>query len=525
MVPSSRSPAPQVGPSDTARAVTPAADPGLAADRRDSEAVGGVVALALLAGLAALFLIAAWPRLAAPLADSDEGINAAVWGAGSRALREVGPLESRLGGVRVDGTRYATHPPLLVLATAATESVAGEQPWSTRAPAWLASLASIGVLYLLARELTPGPVTAACATVAGSAGHMLFVYGGMLDTMVVAFPLAIAVILVWYRTWTDRPPPWWVPWVLASAASLASWQAVLLAGLCGLSTVARWRHRPSAGREAVPFFGGAAIGVVATLAWGYWVYGSLSVLEDKLVRRSGSADAVSVPDVISFQLPWLGQLLGVGLLAWIACAVSLRDPRFRPLAALSLTSVLLYAALLREGAAGHQYWLYWGILPAVIGWSYVVDGVARRLARDFAGSPGIQWGALIALAALVAGVNLTRTNQAAQLIEEGYLPYELVEELELPSGQIDLPYVAEPYRIDDWLRYSEGPPGRPLTSEAELRELAREHPDHVVLVLGTCEEPDPTDLCTPLVAAGRARGITGPQVITAANALSELERE
>ena len=76
------------------------------------------VAGLLLVVLAAGFLALAAPRIAAPFGDSDEGINGAVWGLDSRALRERGPIDSALGGRRADGTTYASHPPLIVVTTA-----------------------------------------------------------------------------------------------------------------------------------------------------------------------------------------------------------------------------------------------------------------------------------------------------------------------------------------------------------------------------------------------------------------------
>lgn len=482
----------------------------------DASVAERVVAGALLVGLALLFLVSAWPRITAPFADSDDGINGAVWGYDSRSLRELGIVDSRLGGVRIDGTLYATHPPLIVVETAAIESIVGEHPWSTRAAAWLGALVSIALLYLIVRALGLAPVPAAAATVAGAAGHMLLVYGGMLDTMITSFPFALATALVWYRQYTGvhRLKPGWVL-ALATITCLGGWQAIFLVGLCGVALAARFRSQPSAVRDALPYLAAVIIGVGLTLAWAYWVYGSFSVLDDKLTRRTGGGESISIGDMVSFQMPWLGQLLGVGFLAWVACAVSLRDARFRPLAALSLSSVILYALFLKEGSAGHQYWNYWGLFPAVVGCAYVMDALVASLARRFPKDAAIRTGTVIGLALLVVAINLTRPNQAAGLIEDGYAAYEAVDDTDLGPGQTALPYVGEPYRADDWLRYRGGPAGVPLQSTAELEQLAADHPDHVVLVLGSCAVPDPTEICGVLAADGRVRMSTA----------AELERE
>jgi hypothetical protein len=468
------------------------------ADRREQ-----VIAAVLLGLVAVLFVVSAWPRITAPFGDSDEGINGAVWGSNSRGLRELGPLDSRLGGVRVDHTKYATHPPLIIAETALIEQLAGEHPWSTRAPAWLGSLAAIVVMYLLIRSLGLARVPAAAATAAAMTTFMLFVYGAMLDTMITAFPFALAVALVWHRQWTGAATPrWWLVLAIATVACLGGWQATFLVGLCALSTAARFRSQPGAIARALPYAGAVILGVGLTLSWAYWVYGSFDVLNDKLLRRTGGTEPVSLGDMVSFQVPWLTQLLGVGFLAWIACAVSLRDRRFRPLAGLSLASVILYAVFLKEGSGGHQYWNFWGLFPAAIGLAYVFDAIAAALGS--ARRRPSPWPTVVPLlvAAVLVGVNLTQPNQAAELIDRGYAPYRLIDATPLARDQIDIPYIAEPYRIDDWLRYRGGPQGRPLLNAGELHELARTHPDFKVFVLGSCASPDPTAICEAVTFHG-----------------------
>lgn len=503
--------------------------PGSAAStaRRDTapphtlvRAVGWV----LLGVVAVGFLLGSWSRITAPFADSDEGINAAVWGANSRALRELGPVDSRLGGVRADGTKYATHPPLIVVEAAVAERVAGEHPWSTRAPAWLGALVSIGLLAAIARELTGDWLVGASAATAATGCHMLFVYGGMLDTMVTAFPFALGVTWVWLRQWLGRSTPrsGWV-FALCVVTCLAGWQATFLVGLCGVAVAVRSRRDPrAAARAAWPYLAGVAVGTALTLTWAYWVYGSFSVLRDKLLRRSGSSESVSVGEMVGFQLPWLAQLLGLGLVAVVGCVVALRERRWRPLAALALVAVFGYALLMREGSGGHQYWNYWAMLPATIGFALAFRGLARA---------GHAWGvvaltAVTAVAALlVVGVNVSRPDEAGRLIALGQRPYDLLAAPDaLAPGQTELHYVAEPYRIDDWVRYHRLAEPLPLLDRAQLEQLAATRPEDRVLVLGSCASPDPTGICGALTSAGRAADGTDPppRLVPAAALLAEL---
>src|SRR4051794_11350733 len=76
--------------------------------RRDAARVAG---LTLVAVACVLFLVVGFGRITAPFGDSDEGINGAVWAYSAQSLRDLGLVDSRLGGHRVDGTDYATHPP------------------------------------------------------------------------------------------------------------------------------------------------------------------------------------------------------------------------------------------------------------------------------------------------------------------------------------------------------------------------------------------------------------------------------
>src|SRR3954451_21772147 len=107
------------------------------------------VAFAILAAGLAFFVIANAPRFTSPFGDSHDGRNSGVWASGSRALREDGPISSRLGGLRRDGSAYANHPPLISLETAAVEAIAGEHPWSSKTPALISTIVAVVLLYVV----------------------------------------------------------------------------------------------------------------------------------------------------------------------------------------------------------------------------------------------------------------------------------------------------------------------------------------------------------------------------------------
>ena len=176
----------------------------------------------------------------------------------------------------------------------------------------------------------------------------------------------------------------------------------MLTGLAGVTLLARRFHGREHGiADALPFLIGGALGIVLSLSWTWWVYGDFATLGDKFFRRSGESNTVGIDDMVSFQIPWLAQLLGLGLVGLAGCVVALWDRRFRPLAAMSLGIVIVYAVIFRQAAAGHQYWNYWALIPTAVGFAWAFDRLARdlpaarrgagvrgRVPRDRRGQPG-----------------------------------------------------------------------------------------------------------------------------------------
>ncbi len=234
-----------------------------------------------------------------------------MWAYNAASLRTDGVMASRLGGKRLDGTLYASHPPLIVVETAVTQALGGGRPWSSRAPAWLGSLAALGLLYYLCLDAGFDPLVAGGAVALTGLTPMLITYGSMLDTPVTEFPFAIAVLICWYRDWRgERTISPYLVGALALVASLAGWQAAVLCGLCGLTFLARAvRKRPGALRHSLPYLIGAVVG--------HRPGPGLGLLGVRQLPRPGR----QVPgphrhlqrggpgEMVTFQVPWLSALL------------------------------------------------------------------------------------------------------------------------------------------------------------------------------------------------------------------------
>ncbi len=479
------------------------------AERRSATHLAGLV---LVAAGCVLFLVIGFGRITAPFGDSDEGINGAVWSLSARSLRELGIVDSRLGGHRTDGTEYATHPPGTVVTTAMAQAVGGARSWASRAPAWLATLAALLLLYRLARRARFDPLVAGGAVALVALTPMALVYGPMLDTPIVAFPFGVLVITCWFRDWQAEEAGDLAAAGLTTAAALFAglfgWQAAVLTAMCGLTLAARAvRHRPGAIRAALPYLVGGAVGVALSLSWSWWVYGSFQTLFDKFGGRSGDSSGVGLGDMVSFQLPWLANLLGLSFVGLIGCVVALRDRFLRPLAAMALASVAVYAVIFRQAAAGHQYWNYWVLLPTAIGWAYLLRGVVRevRKSRSAESARTTSIGVVIAIVVFVGAFGVLRPDQAQRYIVDGHRAADLVDGATFPDGQTGLATVGQPFRADAWITYNTDLQPSTLVSVEQLQQLAADRPDDLVLILGDCDDGDPSyEFCTDVTRAAAA---------------------
>jgi len=258
---------------------------------RTSDHLATVLAVLLMAGLTVGLAVTASTRVALPFGPSHDGRNAGVWASASRTLRQEGPVASRVGTHTVVGAQestYATHPPLIVIETAAAEAVLGERPWVSRLPAWGGTLAALVLTWLLLRTCGLRPLASSIGVALAFGCPMIAVYGSMLDTPVVGLPFGIAVLLLWQRARSGRPAPVAVVAVVTALAVLSSWQGLLTAGLVSAAVIMpKLRRRP----EDVPIAGhliGTVGGGLLLTAWITWAYGSLNPLIDQFLIRSGT---------------------------------------------------------------------------------------------------------------------------------------------------------------------------------------------------------------------------------------------
>ncbi|MEZ5209440.1 MAG: hypothetical protein R2690_21255 [Acidimicrobiales bacterium] len=475
-----------------------------------SRAADRTIAFVLLGLVAAVFLVLAADRITGPFGDSDEGINAAVWATNSRALRELGLFESALGGRRADGTgtptihrssssrrRWPRSPPAST--PSRREPLRGWGPWPRSRCCTCCCAARLGPLPAAAGAAT------ACLT------PMFVVYGPMLDTPVTSLPFGIAVLIMWQRDVRpddDGPPPWWAAAGLSALACFAGWQATLLVGTCAATVaVVRRAEGITALRRAGAYALGGIVGVSASVASIWWAYGDLAPLTEKFSRRAGSA-VVSYLDVVAFQVPWLVQLLGLALVGLAACVVAaVRDDGLRPLATMSLFVTFAYAVVFKEAAAGHQFWLYWVLVPTAIGAGYAARAIVRKV-RSETSAPAGPWVAVTGLLVLVGAVNLVPTTLAEEQIVEGQAAGSLVEALGITGAQqagAPVRYIGQDRRPEDYVGYILRTGVERVPDATALTELARQAPQTPVLVLTTCDDP-PDDWCETVIGEVAADG-------------------
>ena len=324
----------------------------------------------LLLLAAVLFLGFGSRTISAPFGDSHDGKNGKVWSAGSRSLREEGPVASRLGTRNPVTGVYANHPPLIYLETAVTELVGFGTMAATRAPAWLGTLALIGLLGALLRDSGLRPNAVGMAVLLVTTTPMLLVYGTMLDTPVTSLPIAVGLLLMWERARRGKVVRPVYAGGLTALAVLAGWQALLLAGLVGSWALVRVVRRTGRRKVDRAFVIGACLGGALLLAWMLWAFGgTLRPLQDQFSFRSGqSAQKVGLGELLASQRHYgVGMFGAVGVLGVVGLVLALRDARTRGLAAVASAVTVPYTVVLRTGAVNHSYWGYWFLLPIAIG--------------------------------------------------------------------------------------------------------------------------------------------------------------
>lgn len=472
---------------------------------RQADRISTVLA-ALALGVLVLGLVAsAASRATMAFGDSHDGRNAGVWAAHSRALRENGPIESRLGTRSIVGDRvvpYATHPPLIGVEAAIAETVLGERTWATRLPAWAGSLAAVVLAFLLLRACRLRPVAASVGVALGFGCPMFAVYGTMLDTAMVGLPFGIAVLLLWQRARIGRPAPAPVVILVSVLAALTSWlgllTAVLVAGATLLPRVRRRWHRPKvaagAGEsEDVPsatgFVAGAILGAAVVLAWIAWAYGSLQPLADQFLVRSGTEGPnVGLPVVVGslehywseLFMPW--QLL----LAVPALVAAVQRRASQPVALVLVAAMGMWLGGLRSGTVNHDYWAYWMVVPLALGIGVMADAALTALQRR----PGPGGGRLvlqIALAGCSAGLALAgalNPNLAGAASARGAPGGALIRAASYPPSQRIAWYLGDNVVPFEWITYNSRLPALELRTAEDVSRLAAVAPAELVFVNG-----------------------------------------
>jgi hypothetical protein len=441
---------------------------------------GVVVLLLLLAG--ALFLAHGSRTLNAPFGDSHDGRNAAIWATGSKSLRQDGPVQSRVG-TRHEHGGYADHPPLIYVETALAEVLGRATPASTRAPAWLGSLALLLLVTRLLVDRGLRPAAAGVAAILLATTQMFLVYGTMLDTPVTSLPFGAALLVVWERGRRGRHiRPWWAA-TLAVFAVLAGWQSLLLAALIACWAVVRMVRGSGDRRVNLAFAGGALAGGLLLLGWLVWAFGgTLSPLVDRFLFRTGhSTQRVGLDgaDAATLRAGWA--LCGaLGMVALAGVAVALRDRRTRGAMVLALAVTVPYPLVFKAGVVNHDYWNYWLLLPLAMGLGVCADAVlGYRESRS-------RWSAgfLVSMAALAAALTMSswavpRTAEARKL--SGFGVKEATSAPQLGPGQTTSWYAGTVGSPASWLVLATGRPAVAVRGAA-IDLLARLRPTDAVLV-------------------------------------------
>jgi hypothetical protein len=435
----------------------------------------------LLVLAAVLFLAYGWRMVAAPFGDSHDGRNAAVWAAGSQAIRHEGLVASRLGTRNPESGVYANHPPLIYLETAAAEAIGPHSTGSTRAPAWIGSLVLLVLLYRLLRDRGIRSAAAGLAILLTVATPMFLIYGTMLDTPVTSLPIAVGLLLVWERARRGHKLHPVAAGALAAVAVLSGWQAMLVAlAIGGWAAVRLLRRASERPRADAGFVLGAITGVGLLVAWLLWAFGgTLRPLLDQFRVRTGPK--VGLSDLLAAQRTDIASMFGlIAVVAVAGLVVALRSERTRGLAAVALAVTLPYPVLFRSGAVNHNYWDYWFLLPIAVG---LAAGGERVLAW-WEGRRRPQSAVVLAVAALALMVTLVSWSRprAAEVIRtEGFAAGRAAGRVVLDPSQPRAWYAGAVGEPASWLALATG---RPATAvhPSEYAAVAASVPDQRVFL-------------------------------------------
>ncbi|MBS4011129.1 MAG: glycosyltransferase family 39 protein [Roseovarius sp.] len=454
--------------------------------------------VAVLAALCAIPLMKGTMLLDEPYGDSHDGRNGAVWASSAEALR-AGPMTSRWGAVWLDGTTYANHPPAIQTVVATAELVGGNHSRSHRTAMLISLWLALVLLYALLRELRFSVPTALLGVGSLAVTPFVRIYGTMVDTPILGLPIAICTLLGLVRLERRRTVDAWLLGLLV-LGPLVSWQMVFLDALVLVAVLVRKDLRGWFRVTAAAFAGGmAALG-----GWLLWVHGGVGpVLDVFLTRSAASGDLAGGPaEALDLQSAALQVFLGPLFLALGATVIAaLRRGDRQVVAAMSIVVVLGYAALTSNGAAIHDYWSYWALLPMALGVALVGEFVVGHLSRWSFGRPtqAIASAALIAaffVPALVPTTLHERVNGTSAPIGA------VLDELEPAPDQETVWVLGGFFLTDRWLTRS--PFEFAYLEERDYRRLIRQgRQADIVLIESSCR-------ITDLMACDRVPGRADP---------------
>lgn len=484
-----------------------------------THAPGRLAVSVALVVVAMVLLVHVNPWLGAGLGDSHDGYNAAVWSFGARGGADD-PIGSRLGGISVDGTPYAHHPPLLVWTLIPVTALAGDSAFALRLIPLVASLVAVAILAALLRDSGLGRRAVVGGVLLAGTSPMLLTYGALVDTPVFGLPFALGAVWAAQRAWQRRPPPAPVAVLVGVGAALAGWQALLAAAIAA----AVGAVRVGAGRRGamLPLARGLAAGVAVDLLWIWWVMGGLA----DLLEVGGTRTQMNTAHWLEHQAEFAWDLFGPLLLAAIVagCAVALlaRSGERRTLLPESATLLLGvwgavvvgYAVLFRHGSYIHSYWNFYGVALVGIATAVILHSLDEPLARLRAPYRRVAKAASLAGVFLVAAFGVAYRSTADHEIQLGLEVLPLLDNLPATVDHDEVLVATiggDPSK--PWLRWATGG----TNEQVEVDDLERLDPDRLVLAKQGHVRP-------PVFWAGTSARTNGHYVLIPAGELAALLR-
>lgn len=422
-----------------------------------------------------VFLASVAPRVGLEPGDSHDGRNTGLWTVGARSLLENGPIESRLGAWAPERGVYANHPPGVTLETAAFLATTGTSPWSRKAPAYLSSLAAIGLAAVLLRRLGFSRAAAVGGVALMTATPMFLVFGASPNMEAVSLPWVMLVLAAWAAP--ERPGS---PAMAATGVCGCVWMfhgSLLLAfGLGVISLVRLVRRRPSAVDR--PTAGWALGAALALGAWFVWANGGLGDLLGKGGERSSLGDvgfSAWAQRQLEYAADGFGPLLLVASTLGLVVALRAASGSRRLVIGFAASLPVAYLALTMNGAWHHEYWNYLVLVPVAIGAASVIDATLAKVSGLSRAVVGLAVVALVITglsARIPAHYLFTDGAGAAVLLEAESLPVEQETALTYPA-------IVNPQA---WVQWITRRPTENLLGPVPLAEWAAANPDDVVLV-------------------------------------------